>query len=110
MSLSPSVLGVFRASLNGHPVTEFYSSTARALLAYLAIEAERQHPRPTLAMLLWPEWGGGAFLAGTLTVSSFATQPRVGITGRLLGLVVAISAFEVGFEDDALAHWYFTQF
>ncbi len=62
MSLSLSLLGVFQARLNGQPVTEFYSNKVRALLAFLAVEAGRPHPRPVLAALLWPEWDDRAAL------------------------------------------------
>jgi DNA-binding SARP family transcriptional activator len=62
MSLSLSLLGMFRASLNGQPLTEFYSNKVRALLAYLAVEAEQEHPRPVLAALLWPDWDDRAAL------------------------------------------------
>ncbi len=62
MSLSLSLLGVFQASLNGQPITEFYSSKVRALLAYLAVEAGRVHSRPVLAALLWPDWADRAAL------------------------------------------------
>jgi DNA-binding SARP family transcriptional activator/tetratricopeptide (TPR) repeat protein len=62
VTLSLSLLGVFRASLRGRPVTEFYSNKVRALLAYLAVEIGQKHPRPVLAALLWPEWDDRAAL------------------------------------------------
>lgn len=54
--LSISLLGHFRAVLDGQPVTGFKSNRVRALLAYLATESDRPHPRETLAGLLWPDW------------------------------------------------------
>ena len=56
MSLSLSFLGTFRATLNGQPLTEFYSNKVRALLVYLAVEADQPHRREVLAGLLWPDW------------------------------------------------------
>jgi DNA-binding SARP family transcriptional activator len=53
--LSLSLLGPFRAVLDGEPVTAFESNKVRALLAYLAAEADRPHSREKLAGLLWPE-------------------------------------------------------
>ena len=47
---------------NGTPValpvraTGFVSNKVRALLFYLAVEADRAHRRESLAGLLWPEW------------------------------------------------------
>jgi WD40 repeat protein/DNA-binding SARP family transcriptional activator len=49
-------LGGFHASLNGEQLTTFESSKVRALLAYLAVEAQRPQPREKLAGLLWPDW------------------------------------------------------
>lgn len=54
--LSLSLLGSFQVTLDGRPVAGFKSSKERALLAYLAVEADRPHRREMLAGLLWPDW------------------------------------------------------
>jgi DNA-binding SARP family transcriptional activator/predicted ATPase len=51
-----SLLGPFQVTLAGEPVTSFESDKVRALLAYLAVEADRSHRRESLAGLLWPDW------------------------------------------------------
>lgn len=53
--LSLFLLGAFQATLDGEPITAFRSAKARAMLAYLAVEADRPHRREALAALLWPE-------------------------------------------------------
>jgi predicted ATPase/DNA-binding SARP family transcriptional activator/regulation of enolase protein 1 (concanavalin A-like superfamily) len=53
--LSLSLLGPFRATLDGEPITGFASNKVRALLAYLAVEVMQPHPRSYLAGLLWPD-------------------------------------------------------
>lgn len=53
--LAITLLGPFQVCLDGQPVTAFASHKVRALLAYLAAEAHRPHPRGVLADLLWPE-------------------------------------------------------
>ncbi len=53
--LSISLFGTFEVALAGTPVTTFESDKVRALLAYLAVEADHPHRRETLAGLLWPE-------------------------------------------------------
>ncbi len=54
--LSLSFLGPFHVTLDGQPITTFKSNKVRALLAYLAVEADRSHRREALAGLLWPDW------------------------------------------------------
>jgi DNA-binding SARP family transcriptional activator len=54
--LSARLLGPFQVTLDGKPVTGLRSDKVRALLAYLAVEAERPHRREKLAGLLWPDW------------------------------------------------------
>jgi WD40 repeat protein/DNA-binding SARP family transcriptional activator len=54
--LSLSMLGPLQVTLDGEPVTGFKSDKVRALLVYLAVEAEQPHRREALAGLLWPEW------------------------------------------------------
>ena len=54
--LSLSLLGTFEVTLGGQPITGFKSNKERALLAYLAVEADRSHRREVLAGLLWPDW------------------------------------------------------
>lgn len=54
-SLKLHLLGAFQATLNDAPLTDFRTAKARALLAYLAIEANRPHSRDALAALFWGE-------------------------------------------------------
>lgn len=58
--LSIRLLGPFQVALKGGPVTGFETVKARALLAYLAVEAERPHLRERLAEMLWPDRPKGA--------------------------------------------------
>jgi DNA-binding SARP family transcriptional activator/predicted ATPase len=51
-----SLLGPFEVALDGAPVSSFESDKVRALLAYLAVEADRPHRRDSLAGLLWADW------------------------------------------------------
>ncbi len=52
--LSLILMGPFEALLDGQEITAFQSSKVRALLAFLAVEMARPHPRESLAGLLWP--------------------------------------------------------
>ncbi len=55
MQLKLSLLGSFTATLDGKLVHAFESDKVRALLAYLAVEADRPHRREALTGMLWPE-------------------------------------------------------
>ena len=58
--LAIHLFGSFRAALAGEPLTTFESDKVQALLAYLAVEAERPFTREHLAELFWPERPEGA--------------------------------------------------
>ena len=53
--LALALLGPFQATLDGQPAEGLNSDRLRALLAYLAVERGREHPREQVASLLWPE-------------------------------------------------------
>ncbi len=50
-----SLMGPFQVTLDGQAISGFKSTKVRALLSYLAIEADQPQPRDTLAGLLWPQ-------------------------------------------------------
>jgi DNA-binding SARP family transcriptional activator len=54
--LTICLLGSFRAELEGETVRTFATDKVRALLAYLAVEAQSTHQREALADLLWPNY------------------------------------------------------
>jgi len=54
--LSIGVLGSLQVSIADTPITTLESVKVGALLAYLAVEADRPHRRETLVGLLWPEY------------------------------------------------------
>jgi predicted ATPase/DNA-binding SARP family transcriptional activator len=60
--LSLVLLGPFQATLDGQPVTGWKSNKVKALLIYLAVEADRPHPREALAGLLWPDYPNASAL------------------------------------------------
>ena len=50
MGLSLMLLGPFQVTRDGRPVS-FATGASRALLAYLAVEADRAHPREHLSLI-----------------------------------------------------------
>lgn len=59
-SLEVRLLGPFQVRLGKRLVTEMRSDKVRALLAYLAVEADQPHRREKLAGLLWPGYPEGS--------------------------------------------------
>jgi DNA-binding SARP family transcriptional activator len=57
--LSVRLFGPFQVTLDGETAS-FESDKVRALLAYLAVEADSPHRREKLAGLLWPDWPEGS--------------------------------------------------
>jgi predicted ATPase/DNA-binding SARP family transcriptional activator len=53
--LTLEVLGPFQVAKDGAPITKFGSDKVRALLVYLAVQAEVPHRREKLTGLLWPD-------------------------------------------------------
>ncbi|MGB5050921.1 MAG: BTAD domain-containing putative transcriptional regulator [Caldilineaceae bacterium] len=51
--LTIRLFGGFSVALNDQPIVGFRSAKARGLLAFLAAEADTDHPRARLATLLW---------------------------------------------------------
>jgi len=75
------LLGTFDVALDGEPVRDFESDSARALVAYLAAEPGRAFSRATLAEMFWPERPEGAAVSNlrhVLTVLRRVLGTRVG--------------------------------
>src|SRR5512146_1450783 len=53
--LTLGVLGALQVTLADGEAAQFQSDQTRALLAYLAVEADRPHRRDALIGLLWPD-------------------------------------------------------
>lgn len=53
--LTLTLLGPFRATIQGIPVVALRHQKVRALLAYLIVEGSRPHSREDLAAWLWPD-------------------------------------------------------
>jgi DNA-binding SARP family transcriptional activator len=77
-ALTIRFLGTFDVRRHGVPVLAFESDKARALLAYLAVEAGVAHRRDKLAGLFWPDWSDGEARAHLRhSLSSMPKRPRL---------------------------------
>jgi predicted ATPase/DNA-binding SARP family transcriptional activator len=55
LQLAIRLLGPFQVTIDSQPITGFAYDKVRALLAYLAVEADCFHRRESLATLFWPD-------------------------------------------------------
>ena len=53
--LQLTLCGVFRAIRGSHELTELRTNRLRAIIGYLALEADRAHERSDLASVFWPD-------------------------------------------------------
>jgi predicted ATPase/DNA-binding SARP family transcriptional activator len=86
-SLQVALLGTYDVYAGDAPITEFHSNKVRALLAYLAMEADRPHERALLAAMLWADAYGDqalGLLRQALHRLSQALEPFVGGTPVLM--------------------------
>ena len=66
--LAITLFGPLVVTLDGAAVSGFASKKAQALLAYLAVEADRPHSREELAGLLWPDYAEASARANLRSV------------------------------------------
>ena len=116
--LAIRLLGGFQVKLNDAPIDGFRTQKARALLAYLAVEAGRVHTRAFLSGLLWPDQCDAtarAYLRGALADLRAVlgdrrrTTPHLLATAQTLQLNPAadhwidVAALRTGLKHDAAA-------
>ena len=96
------LLGRFRVSLGGTPITTFESNKVRALLAYLAVETQHPHSREKLAALLWPDWPDRAALSNLRYALSDLRKVIGDRTAAPPFLLISREAIQFNTESDHL--------
>ena len=104
--LSLSLLGPLEVTLDGEPVTGFRYDKVRALLVYLAVEAERPHRREWLAELLWP---GRTERSARTNLRSALSNLRKAIGDRIAARPHLLITRETIQFDSASDHWWTSQ-
>lgn len=97
MTLKLYLLGDFRTERAGKPLT-FRTNKVRALLAYLAIEANRPHSRHALATLLWSEQSDTKALTN-LRLTLSRVRQTLGTQSSLLALNQQTITFKLSPPD-----------
>jgi len=98
--LGMEFLGGFRITQDGTPLTGFESNKVRALLAYLAAESQRPHPRESLAALLWPDWPERAALSNLRYALSDLRKVIVDRNAEPPFLLISREAIQFNAESD----------
>ncbi len=82
--LELTLFGPFRAALGEADLPAFRTDKVRALLAYLAVEADAPHRRESLAALLWPEMPDADALNNLRKTLHRLREPLGAMAGSLL--------------------------
>jgi len=99
--LAISLFGPFHVTLDGTPVTGFKTNKVQALLAYLAVEADRAQDREKLAGLLWPDQPENAARVN-LRTSLHRMRQAIHDTDKSPFLLLTREAVQFNLESD---HW-----
>ncbi|MGQ0601189.1 MAG: BTAD domain-containing putative transcriptional regulator, partial [Anaerolineales bacterium] len=83
-TLTLTQFGPFRAAVGETDLPAFRTDKVRALLAYLAVEADKPHRRESLAGLLWPEMPDAAALNNLRKTLHRLREPLGDVAERLL--------------------------
>jgi predicted ATPase/DNA-binding SARP family transcriptional activator len=100
MRLTISLLGRFEAARDGQPLA-FAMDAARALLAYLAVEADQPHPREYLATMFWPEHSQAAASSNLRTTLYRLRKPLESASEHARQVIVQPSKFTLQFSSEA---------
>ncbi|MCA9938247.1 MAG: tetratricopeptide repeat protein [Anaerolineales bacterium] len=105
------LLGEFRVTYDNAPINGFATDKVRALLAYLAVEADRTHTRGALATLLWSDWEESAALSNLRKTLFRLRQALADISPDADTPILAITRADVQFRADpnTVDLWQFTQ-
>ena len=94
------LLGSFSATLDTQPLMGLRSNKTRALLAFLALEADQAHPRERLATLLWGEYSTqSAMLSLRVSLSNLRQVLRPPLSGPGDESLLTITREQVQFHS-----------
>ena len=86
-----TLFGPFQATVDGKVLTDFATDKIRALLAYLAVEADKPHRREALATLLWPAYSDAIALRNLRQSLHRLRQTLDGVDGTLSAALLTVT-------------------